>query len=135
MRGESVLTVSGATALPTVSREFWVPIPIQAGPYYVQIEVFDEDGNRLTYAKGKPDFGGYVGASVSADKVDGIQFAPFTHASGFMLYAPEWTPSVTATPLPNSARLTALVSPDKSMMVQVQQAPEERTTDSRRPSS
>jgi hypothetical protein len=124
--GESVLTVSGATALPTVSEEFWVPIPSQAGPYYVQIEVFDEDGNRLAYAKGKPDFGGYVGAPVSADKVDEIQFVPFTDASAFTLYAPEWTHTVTEATISNGPSLTALVNPDENMVVQVRQAPEER---------
>jgi hypothetical protein len=124
VRGESVLSVSGATTLPTVTKEFWIPIPIQAGPYYVQIEVFDEDGNRLDYAKGMPDFGGYGGPPVSADTVDGIQFVPFTDANAFTLYAPAWANPVTEASIGNGAHLTPLINPDENMMVQVHQAPE-----------
>ncbi len=131
VNGESVLRVSGSTALPTVAKEFWVPIPAQAGPYYVQIEVLDEDGNRLAYAKGKPDFGGYVGDPVAADQVDGTQFAPFTDAKAFTLYAPTW-PAAVIEESPSGgavtsggATLTALVSSNEEMMAHVQQQGEE----------
>jgi hypothetical protein len=123
VRGESVLQVSGD--VPKRTEKFWVPIPMEAGPYYVQIDVVDEDGNPLDSARGKPDFG-YGGTPVARDEVGGTQFAPFTDASGFTLYAPStWTHAVTEEPLSSGGKLTALVNPDKSMMVAVQQAPEE----------
>jgi hypothetical protein len=123
IRGESVLTVSGNVGQR--SEEFWVPSPMEAGPYYVQVNVFDEDGNRLDSAKGKPDFG-YGGTTVARDAVGGIQLAPLDIAGGFTLYTPSWTPpAVTGESLRSGGTLTALVSPDRNMIVAVQQAPEE----------
>jgi hypothetical protein len=121
-RGQTVLTISGDTS--QASDAFWVPIPEEEGPYYVQINVVDEDGNRLDYARGKPDFGS-GGAPVSADQVDGIQFAPFIDASAFTVDAPNWEPTVIEESLGGGVSLTVLVSPDEDMMVQIQQAPEE----------
>ncbi len=128
VRGERVLRVSGGSGQPA-SAEFWVPIPIDAGPYYVKVSVSDEDGTRLDSEEGKPEFGGYSGTPVPADKVDGFQFVPITDANAFMVYAPEWTHAVTERspqggPSNGGPSLTALVNPDETMMVQVQRVPE-----------
>jgi hypothetical protein len=115
VKGESVLTVSGDEAHE--SRKFWVPIPLSPGPYYVEIDVFDEDGNRLDYARGKPDFGS---GGTGVPQLGEIPFSSLTTASGATLYAPAWTQAV------DEPDLTALVNPERDSTVQAQRAPEEQ---------
>jgi hypothetical protein len=66
------------------------------------------------------------GGTPVSDEVHGIQLVPFTDASAFTLKAPQWrTPHTPEDPIGKGAHLTALVSPNEDMTVQVVQQPEE----------
>jgi hypothetical protein len=57
-RGESVLEVSGNAPEASASKAFFVPFPSKPGPYTIHLGVYDEDNNRLDYARGNKNFGG-----------------------------------------------------------------------------
>ena len=75
-------------------------------------------GNKTQASSGKK--GGKNGGG-PAKQVDGIRFAEFTKASAFTVNAPKgWQPTATEAPLSGQGiSLTVLLSPDKTMNVQV----------------
>ena len=46
-----MLVIEGEAETDVASPEFWAPLPRARGPYFLRIEVFDENGEWLTRAR------------------------------------------------------------------------------------
>ena len=49
LRSEAAKRLIGEFDKDTASDRFWVPLPRIGGPFFVRVELYDQDGVRLTY--------------------------------------------------------------------------------------
>jgi hypothetical protein len=50
LRGQPALWLVGEAEKDSAGSDFWVPLPKTTGPFFVRVEVYDEDGVRLDFA-------------------------------------------------------------------------------------
>jgi hypothetical protein len=53
LRSEAARRLVGEADKDNASDSFWVPLPRAGAPFFVRLELYDEDGTRLTYADTK----------------------------------------------------------------------------------
>ena len=54
LRSEAARRLIGEADKDTASDSFWVPIPRTGAPFFIRLELYDEDGVRLTYGDTRP---------------------------------------------------------------------------------
>jgi hypothetical protein len=54
LRSEAARRLIGEADKDSASDSFWVPLPRAGAPFFVRLELYDEDGVRLTYANTRP---------------------------------------------------------------------------------